>query len=783
MSTGHADPALADPAHAVPAHADPAHALVVAVLLVTAAILRFSGLNWDEGQWIHPDEGHMRAVTGAIRLPQSPGLYFDTHASSLNPRNNEQVYSYGTLPLFATRALAEWLDRGCGPAPAPLNRWVAHWLLQRATGMDVSACTVGTFTWTYNAFVGRHLSALADAGTVLLLYFIGRRLYNGATGLLAMGLGTLTAFMIQQAHFYTVDSAATFFTALTAYFATRGALSSRAGLPWLDFALAGLATGLATASKVSAAVAAGLVALAALAWALRPAHSHHTSQRNRRIALFSRAGRGCTPAGGTPSTPEPSAPLRAGSSAPGDAGDRTTGIRARLTSRLAVLLPLLLAALLALVAFRAGQPYAFEGPGFFGVRPNPDWFSRLRQIREEQIGVLDYPSGRQWTNRWPVVFPFVNIVVWGMGLPLGLAVFGSWVFTGWELVCRPHAGAPDGTRHGFHHLIPWAWATLYFLFYATRWVKAMRYFLPIYPMLLLLTAYALVRLVATAKGRCRPLSIALLAAVVLGAALWGNAMLGVYLRPHPRIAASRWIYDHVPGGSVVANEHWDWGLPLRVDGRDGFRGIGVEPAYTGIELALYDEDTPEKRAQLLAWLDRADYLFLASNRLYGSIPRLPERYPLTSAYYRALFAGELGFELMGAFTSYLQVGPFVFPDQETPFTLMEARHETQAGALSVPLPPAEESFSVYDHPNCLIFRKTPAYSHARAAAILGAVDLAAAQPGLSPHAATPRATVVAHEVAFTAGVVLVGLVVIRAGAGIWRGGDRRTACTRGPSSL
>ena len=82
---------------------------------MTAAILRFSGLNWDEGQWIHPDEGHMRAVTGAIRLPQSPGLYFDTHASSLNPRNNEQVYSYGTLPLFATRALAEWLDKNLPP--------------------------------------------------------------------------------------------------------------------------------------------------------------------------------------------------------------------------------------------------------------------------------------------------------------------------------------------------------------------------------------------------------------------------------------------------------------------------------------------------------------------------------------------------------------------------------------------------------------------------------------------------------------------------------------------
>ena len=123
---------------------------------------------------------------------------------------------------------------------------------------------------------------------------------------------------------------------------------------------------------------------------------------------------------------------------------------------------------------------------------------------------------------------------------------------------------------------------------------------------------------------------------------------------------------------------------------------------------------------------------LASNRLYASIPRLPPRYPLTIAYYRALFSERLGFELVADFTSYPQLGPFVFPDQECPFPLAEADYRYQEAPIEVRLPPAEEAFSVYDHPRVLIFRKTAAYSRARVEAILGAVDLSRVVRGLTP---------------------------------------------------
>ncbi|HEC36367.1 MAG TPA: hypothetical protein ENI39_07525, partial [Anaerolineae bacterium] len=171
--------------------------------------------------------------------------------------------------------------------------------------------------------------------------------------------------------------------------------------------------------------------------------------------------------------------------------------------------------------------------------------------------------------------------------------------------------------------------------------------------------------------------------------------------------------------SVLATEHWDWAPPLRVDGHDPFGGMyqNLSTSSDGT-LQLYHDDTAEKRENLLNWLDEADYIIVGSNRIYASISRLPTRYPLTIAYYHALFNGELGFELVADFTSYPALGPFHFPDTEEPFPLPEALYQYRAAPVSVPLPPAEEAFSVYDHPRVLVFRKTDAYSRQRAQAAL-----------------------------------------------------------------
>jgi YYY domain-containing protein len=180
--------------------------------------------------------------------------------------------------------------------------------------------------------------------------------------------------------------------------------------------------------------------------------------------------------------------------------------------------------------------------------------------------------------------------------------------------------------------------------------------------------------------------------------------------------------------SVIANEHWDDSLPQRVDGKDPFsnwyRGLSTT---TDGKMALYNEDTLQKREDLLQWLDEADYIVMSSNRLYGSIPRLPMRFPMTIAYYEAMFDGSLGFELLAEFVSFPSLGPCQFPDQEAPFPIPEPRY-TNSLPCSVPFPPAEEAFSVYDHPRVLIFAKTQDYSREEAEALLPPTLLANVEP-------------------------------------------------------
>ncbi|MCJ7624306.1 MAG: DUF2298 domain-containing protein, partial [Anaerolineaceae bacterium] len=100
--------------------------------------------------------------------------------------------------------------------------------------------------------------------------------------------------------------------------------------------------------------------------------------------------------------------------------------------------------------------------------------------------------------------------------------------------------------------------------------------------------------------------------------------------------------------------------------------------------------------------------------------RVPERYPLTTEYYRSLlgcpedkgiiwcysvaepgmFEGNLGFDLIRISQSDPNLGPIKFNSQF-----------------------AEEAFTVYDHPKVLIFQKTEQYQSAQVREVLGDVDL------------------------------------------------------------
>ena len=118
-------------------------------------------------------------------------------------------------------------------------------------------------------------------------------------------------------------------------------------------------------------------------------------------------------------------------------------------------------------------------------------------------------------------------------------------------------------------------------------------------------------------------------------------------------------------------------------------------------------------------------MILSTSRLYGTIPRLAERYPDTARYYRLLFAERLGYELVHYEATYGRlVGIDLVHDPMGSAGLPEPRlfRESERLRRALRLGRADESLFVYDHPMPLIFARTGHLSEAQIAALLTAQE-------------------------------------------------------------
>ncbi len=303
-------------------------------------------------------------------------------------------------------------------------------------------------------------------------------------------------------------------------------------------------------------------------------------------------------------------------------------------------------------------------------------------------GLMDAPYTRQYIGTWPYWYFIHQLSRWGTGWPLGVVAWAGLIW----------ATARFGLqRTGRAEVVLLAWALPYFALTGAFHAKFLRYMAPLLPVLLIFGAGAAMaarRWLIGRWARRGRLAWAAAAAVVLATTVgWALAFTGVYRQEHPWLQASRWIFANIPDGSKLLTEHWDDALPLLMD------EIPDRPAprtYARVELPLWDPDTRAKLDRLADELSSADYLILASNRLSAPIARLRERYPMTSAYYRLLFAGELGYTPVAEFTAYPRLCGIVIRDDR-----------------------ADESFTVYDHPRAVIFQNTGRLSAALLRARLG----------------------------------------------------------------
>lgn len=300
----------------------------------------------------------------------------------------------------------------------------------------------------------------------------------------------------------------------------------------------------------------------------------------------------------------------------------------------------------------------------------PAFTATMQYERDVVRGTVSVPYTLQFRDTLPYWFFFKNLH-WHTGLIIPtVGMLGMFL---WVIVIGRR-------KEGMVALPLLLFGIIYWGYVGSWYAKFIRYMILIIPILILSACWAFERLLR--YRRLRPLAAAMILFTLMSNTVWAAAFMSIYRSPATRTVASRWMYEHIPPDSVVLREHWDYGLPVHLSGRES-------PPFRFATMNNYDPDTEEKMQTMSGILEGGDYLILASRRLSGTIGKAPDAYPFTSRYYKKLFAGKLGYTPLKTFSSYPALWGFEINDDQ-----------------------AEETFQVFDHPVVHIFKNSerlPAY--------------------------------------------------------------------------
>ncbi len=329
---------------------------------------------------------------------------------------------------------------------------------------------------------------------------------------------------------------------------------------------------------------------------------------------------------------------------------------------------MLLFALCAYVTVRLGDPYVFASASIFDPTIEPRFLANIAQLKLLEKPDAQFPPAIQWLTTEPILFPLNSLIFWGIGIPASLlAVVGLIPLykSRKKILAHPEI------------LLSVLGMIAVFLYQGMQFAKAMRYFYLLYPLLAILVGLGAVQFYQLAKKTVHKQVLF----VVLSSALllWPLMFSAIYQRPHSRITASTWLANNLPENATVLVEHWDDALPLSGTAPD-------RPDLTMLELPVFDPDTQAKEDTFARLTAEADVIVLSSNRGWGSIGTVPERFPFTSRWYGSLLSNRSEFRKVAEFTSYPSLDylgiPLTFPDDAS-----------------------EEFFTVYDHPKVMVFMK------------------------------------------------------------------------------
>ena len=642
-------PSFSDPTHSLAGRIRKnltATAVILALILALALALRLNGLNWDDGFGFHPDERdiYMRSDCMYRALANHPGFENCGYVQA----QPETTPGPPSLEVF--------LD----PERSPLN---PHWFPLGSVLLYVLVYFRSIFELFTDIssmdmrYTGRAISALADVGSVLLVFLLGRRIYGVKIGLLAAGLTALAVIHIQNSHFYRPETFSALFT-LASFWAIFRMLERKR---WADSLLLGVFAGLAVAPKVS-----GIMVLCPVGLAY-----------GYRLWDAVRSNR-----------------------------DQDSEVWLRVAAHGAVALAG------GIVVFALASPYALlDFAAFKG-----DIQAQGHMVRNAGV----WPFTIQYVGTAPYLYHIQQTAVWGLGLPLGIVAWLAVPITAATLFWTTGRFRADSIilvfvlvtlvvqesfEVRFQRYLFTLMPLMILLGSRMLWWPVERFGgQPVADTgrrdrsLRRANLRGANRAMVLWRRRGEPLKWAAVGTVVLvvaATAFYALAFQRVYERPHPAVTASHWINANiVPGTAIISDNHWDEFIPNLYE-------------FDVWQYPVYEPDTQTKMETLAGRLAGSEYLVFYSNRPYSSVSRDPNRFPNSAQYYQLLFAGELGYNLEQSFHSYPGLWGVEFRDDPIGAAGLpqpESVNSAGPGALSFNLGYADDNVVGYDHPLVLLFR-------------------------------------------------------------------------------
>ena len=606
---------------------------VLAVIVVVALALRLHGINWDDGYGFHPDERdiYMRSDCMYALLTNNP------HAENCGYLVDHPEAEPG---LGGLRAFFDSERSPLNPHWFPLGSILIYVLVFFRSVVELFT-DIGGLEMRY---VGRTLSALADVGSVLMVFVLGRRLYGRNVGLLAAGLTGLAVIHVQHSHFYRPETFTVLLT-LAVIWATLRMVEKRR---LRDSALLGLMLGLALAPKVNVLP---LLAPLALGYVYRVVD---------------------------------------------EAEGRWDGVTPEVLQKVAG--HALLAGTVALAVFFVTTPYAFIDIGAFVG----DVMLQTKMARNAGL----FPFTVQYVDTPAFLYQIKQTVVWGLGIPLGVVAWLSIPFTAVLLLVDRRRLRADLLLLAW--VVPSLLFYESFEVRFLRYLFPLMPVMVLLASRMMLWEAGKGRLLAArvvAAGRAvtsewtarvlMAIAVVVPVFVVVSTAFYTLAFQQVYANDHPGLEASKWVLTEVPRGtSIVMDNHWDEWLP------------GLY-SYDIWQFPLYESDTETKMRRLASRLARSDYLIFYSHRPYASAAQDPERFPYSNNYYHLLFSGEIGYRLHREFTNDPTLAGVVFRDDALSRAGLNSpapELPSPNANFTLNLGYADDNVVGYDHPRVLVFR-------------------------------------------------------------------------------